>query len=353
MSGPIRLGTLTALTLGVVLVASNRVSSETTQLLKALAAAQSSPGEIGEAMVDTVREPGIDLGVAGVVRTTSDAERLFAWFREIELFQRGTYVPALARFSDPPHIGDLAALVLDETELDELKDCQPGHCDMKLAESEISQIRTRIDAAGRGWREAVQESVREILLERARRYIEKGLSGTPGYNDHHEPVVLTADFGKLLAGCRLDGLRAEEVAQQVSRFPTGSDPRNETFLFWSKDLLGEAKPIIGITAVSLLPVGTTGEPPVALAVQIYASHYITSSLSVTAVIPASDHVRYLVYRRCTRADVFGGAFGGFIRRMVNKRVRAEGPAALDGLRRKLESGPPRPPATNSAVRHRQ
>ena len=124
----------------------------------------------------------------------------------------------------------------------------------------------------------------------------------------------------------------------------------ETILFWSRDLLGDAKPIIGITALSLFPADGSDEPPIALAFQVYASHYITSSLSVVAMVPVSDRVRYLVYRRCTRADVFGGTFGGFIRRMVNKRVRDEGPPALDGLRRKLESGLPRQTASSTHIR---
>ena len=49
---------------------------------------------------------------------------------------------------------------------------------------------------------------------------------------------------------------------------------------------------------------------------------------------------YLVNARCTRADVFHGTSGGLLRRIAQKRIRAEGPAVLEGLRRKLESGMP-------------
>ena len=347
MTRCIRLGTATAVVLAVMLGSRDQVSSQIRQLPEPLPVLQDHPTDPGQAMLHILREPGVDLSVVGVIQTSVDSERLFAWFREIEQFQRSAYVPALGRFSATPHIDDLAGLTLDETELQELKECRRGDCDTKLAESEIARINASIDAAGFRWRDAAQRAFREMLLGRVQAFRLSGLPGTPGYNDHREPVSLTNDFGSLLAGCSLDGLRRQDVVEHVRRFPAASVSPPETILFWSRDLLGDAKPIIGITALSLFPAGGAGEPPIALALQVYASHYITSSLSVVAVIPVSDRVRYLVYRRCTRADVFGGTFGGFIRRMVNKRVRDEGPPALDGLRRKLESGPPRQTASSS------
>ena len=135
----------------------------------------------------------------------------------------------------------------------------------------------------------------------------EGLAGTPPYNDREKPVAVAEDFEELLGGCRLDGLKAENVVDHLRRSPNVPDPGVETFLFWSRDLLGDAKPVVGITAISLFPEGPAGQPPMASAVQVYASHYITSSLSITAVVPTADRAsRYLVYRRCTRADVFGG-----------------------------------------------
>ena len=303
----------------------------------ALAIALAAP----QAMIDLVRDPGVDVGVVGVIPTTADSDRLFAWFREIEQFQRGAYVPLIQRFSATPHVRDLATLVLDESELQELKACRPGHCDMKLADAEITRITTAIVSARGLWRDAAQRAFREVMVGRARAFLEKGLDGSPPYNDQPDPVAVAGDFDKLVGGCRLDGLRAERATQHLQRFPEVTDPRVETFLFWSRDLLGDAKPIVGITAVSLFPAEPVGHPALAAAIQVYASHYITSSLSVMAVVPTADRAsRYLVYRRCTRADVFGGAFGGFIRRAVNRRVRHEGPAVLESLRRKLEGGPP-------------
>jgi hypothetical protein len=41
-----------------------------------------------------------------------------------------------------------------------------------------------------------------------------------------------------------------------------------------------------------------------------------------------------------RTDAFEGLFGRFVRHMVEGRIRAEAPAVLDALRRKLEADDP-------------
>jgi hypothetical protein len=74
---------------------------------------------------------------------------------------------------------------------------------------------------------------------------------------------------------------------------------------------------------------------------VYASHYLTALLSFTALGGGPDGTeRYLVYLNHSRSDVFDGIFGGLIRRVVERRLKAEGPAALEMIRRRLEGGPP-------------
>jgi hypothetical protein len=75
--------------------------------------------------------------------------------------------------------------------------------------------------------------------------------------------------------------------------------------------------------------------------QVFASHYLRGSLSIIAVTHATgDMPRYLVYVHRSRLEVLQGAFGGVMRRIIERRVRAEAPAALDILRHRLEGGDP-------------
>jgi hypothetical protein len=129
------------------------------------------------------------------------------------------------------------------------------------------------------------------------------------------------------------------VARFLRAFPaSGGD--GESFFYWSKDLLGDAKPIVSITHLSILP-ASGYEPTIVVASQVFATHYLNASLSLTAVTDcAGDGRRHVVYLRRSRVDVFQGAFGSLVRRVVNKRVRAEGRPVLESFRMKLERGLP-------------
>lgn len=107
----------------------------------------------------------------------------------------------------------------------------------------------------------------------------------------------------------------------------------ESFLYWSKETLGAGKPIVSITHVAIF----RNPPPdptsaVVAARQVYAGHYLTASLSVTLTTNGRDGLpAYLVYVRRSRT-------AGFIRHIVEGRIRSDAPARLDALRRKLEAG---------------
>jgi hypothetical protein len=74
-----------------------------------------------------------------------------------------------------------------------------------------------------------------------------------------------------------------------------------------------------------------------LLTQVYANHYLDGSVAITTLLPASDGWSHLVYLRLSEVDVVDGTFGGLIRRIMNRRVKNEGPRAIDTLRRKLEA----------------
>jgi len=97
---------------------------------------------------------------------------------------------------------------------------------------------------------------------------------------------------------------------------------------------------ISITHLSILT-ATADEPAIVIASQVFATHYLNASLSLTALTGCgADGRRHLLYLRRSRVDVFHGTFGGLVRRIVNKRVRAEGRPLLESFRMKVELGPP-------------
>jgi hypothetical protein len=202
----------------------------------------------------------------------------------------------------------------------------------------MRDLRAGIAAAGREWRPVAQQTFRRVVLGRAERYLASGHDGTTA-DDEDVPVSLGAEFFTTTnGGSHLDA-QIPHFKEFLREYPRVSYPVSESFLYWSKERLG-AKPVVSITHVSIAP----GRPPrgaVVAAKQVFATHYLTASLSLTTIVNGTGgDPTYLMYENRSRADVFSGPFGGLVRSMVERRLRAEAPQVLDDLRRKLEGGEP-------------
>jgi hypothetical protein len=81
------------------------------------------------------------IAVFAAIRLNAPPSALVEWTRAIEDLKQSPLVLGARRFSDPPHESDLAALSLEDGELDDLRRCRAGSCDVKLAADEIAHVR--------------------------------------------------------------------------------------------------------------------------------------------------------------------------------------------------------------------
>jgi hypothetical protein len=289
--------------------------------------------------------PGTNHAIAVFSATAIQAngDRLIAWMRDIVALKRSEYVPAIGRFSDPPQLADLAALVLDDRDIDDVKGCRPARCGIKLAPIEIEQLQRAGQLSGAAGRRAVDEAFRRVVFRRVETYLASGQPALPAYEDHGGFVSLQARFSALLEQSPFIRRRRPDIALALDQWPRAAAPQTESFLYWSKEQFG-AKPMISVTHVMLLrqPEGSTLPEAVVIAKQVFATHYTDGSLSVTAVIcdRAIPQQRYLAYLNRSDVDVLDGFWGGLVRRVLEHRLRSDAPAMLATLRHRLESGDP-------------
>jgi hypothetical protein len=295
----------------------------------------------GEAVVELLPAEGRSVAMRAATRIAAPADRLLSWMRRVEDLQKGPHVSAIGRFSHPPQLEDLDGLSLEDEDLNDLRWCRPGKCGVKLSDAEILQTRAAITAAGADWRTAAQQTFRAIVLARARRYLAEGHTPSASYHDARKPVFLDGEFAALASEIALSYPRLFPLTNYLSLYPRGEAGDVESFMYWSKETLG-AKPIVSLTHVAMLASGDRIAREIVIAKkQVYASHYLLASLSFTAISMSPDGAhRYLVYLNYSRSDVFDGLFGGFIRRIIERRLHEEGPKALQTMRHRLESGEP-------------
>lgn len=289
--------------------------------------------------------PGHDREVAifAAVPVTSDGDRLVAWVRRIAELKKSAFVLSIGRFSTPPRIEDLDGLSLDDDDLVEIRRCRPGACGVKLSAQEIAQLQRAIADARAEWKPFVQRAFRHIVLQRVQAYLAGGLPALPAYSDRDNPVPLQSAFSAIVGRSVYLTARLPRFADYLDRYPRVSMPDVESFIYWSKEQLA-GEPVVSATHVSILRSRDEGLPDALVAgKQVFATHYMNGSLNLTAVLrgrPGSPN--YLAYLNRSDVDVLGGFFGGLVRLLVEHRLKTEASEVLQGLGRRLDSGPPRP-----------
>ena len=85
----------------------------------------------GEALVELLPAESKEVAVRAVTRFDADPGHLIHWTRRVDELQKGRYLDAIGRFSDPPQLSDLEALSLDDDDLTDLRRCRLGKCGVK------------------------------------------------------------------------------------------------------------------------------------------------------------------------------------------------------------------------------
>ena len=263
--------------------------------------------ERGEVVGRTLDGTAGQIGVFAVTRINAGPDALVASARSIEELKRSAFVKGIKRFSDPPRLEDLDALVLPPKELQAAMACRQGSCSLKLLPPEIDRLYEEALRKGPDQDERVQRAFRRIVLARVTAYLAGG---------------------------------APDLAPAVNR---SAVPGMESFLYWSMESYGAGKPVVLVTHVNILPPAAPGDAAVVIGKQIFANHYINDGLAITAVTTdEATGARYLIYRNHTSVDLLGGFLGPIRRVVLESRLRRDVPGIIQKLRTRLET-PARPP----------
>jgi hypothetical protein len=290
----------------------------------------------GEVVVRILPARDGEIAVFAASKLTAQPEALVRWTHAIEALKRSPLVVAIRRFSQPPVLSDLDTLTLDDVDLDGIRRCEPGDCSVKLAAHEIESLRK---AAERGayWKSVVQSEFRRVVLSRVKKFQAEGLAGLPPYADQDDPALPREEFAGILV--RSPHLRHSmpAVADGLSKADL---PSADSFLYWSKEQYRRGKPVIAVTQVHIVrPVGPALPEVMVIGQEVFASHYRDGSLGTTFVLD-DGATRYLVYLNRSKLDALDGMLSGVKRALVERRLGSEVKTAIEGVRRRIESGDP-------------
>lgn len=260
-----------------------------------------------------------EIAVAGLVNIRAGADEFLRSYRDSMLRKSNGAILEIGSFSNQPALRDLESLTLETGDIEDLKDCTVGDCDVKLSAAMIERFRKEIDWNAPDYALKVTSLFKQMLSEYVSNYRTRGEAALIQYNDKQNQIDLATEQ-RALSGSSgyINSLLSDSTAglQLI-----------EDAIVWSKIKFG-LKPVIAVNHITIYKRDREVGPQVLIASkQIYASHYFNASLALTAfvTVPGASQGAYLVSENRSRADGLEGPFGKIKRGVVEKK-------ALQGLK---------------------
>src|SRR5215216_2738393 len=260
-----------------------------------------------------------EVAVTGLVNINASAEEFLRSYRDSMMRKSNAAILEIGSFAREPALDDLDGLTLETGDIDDLKECVVGDCQIKLSAPMIERFRREIDWAAPDYQLKVTNLFKEMLLAYIKDYRTRGEAALIEYNDKRDSISVAAEQRALSSA---EGYVNSFLADTKSRLQL-----LEEVLVWSKIKFG-LKPVIAVNHISIYKRNSDVGPQVLVASkQIYANHYFNAFLALTAFVnvPGATNSSYLVYENRSRADGLEGPFSKIKRGVVEKK-------ALEGLR---------------------
>jgi hypothetical protein len=273
-----------------------------------------------------------EVAVSGLVNVKVPAEVFLQSYRESMFQKSNPAILEIGSFSDQPKLEDLKGLTIENRDIEDLKQCVVGRCQLKLSAQMIDRFRKEVDWESPDYSDRATQLFKVMLIDYVRDYLLRGGAALIHYNDKAKEVRLAEEQQALMAASSYTNEVVPDFLRHVKGFPDSRTLEAENHIVWSKIKFG-LKPVFAINHITIHKTEKESGPQVLIASkQIYANHYFDSSLGLTAFVsvPGSGAGSFLLYENRSRADGLQGLFGKMKRSIVEDR-------AVDGLKGILEN----------------
>ena len=261
------------------------------------------------------------VAVAGLVNLRATAAEFLRSYRESLTKTSNAAVMEIGSFGAVPALADLQNLTLEAKDIEDLKECTAGDCQIKLSAAMIERFAKEVNWQAPDYAQQATQLFRTMLFEYITDYRARGDAALIHYGDKSNEVRLAEEHAALTqaSGFLNDLFAASSELQPI-----------EELIVWSKIKFG-LKPVIAINHITIYKRERELGPQVlAVSKQLYANHYFNASLALTAFVTLPGPTSYLVYENRSRADGLEGPFSKLKRSVVEKK-------AVEGLKGVLEN----------------
>jgi hypothetical protein len=237
----------------------------------------------------------------------------------------------------PPKPSDFDRFALFDKDIDELRTCKPGDCDIQTFDVERFQKLVNWNAPGK-YAQA-NKAARETLYQGINLYLSGGLKAWGSYRDRTKPLnIYEATRSMIDSSYYLPQDKAGGIYREVLDYPQGKLAGAEDLFYWERIDFGQ-DPTVRVSHLMLFPQGVGVVKFVAANLQLYASRYMRVALQMYYCVPDTANPNrpgfYLVEMNDSRMPDFGALKLGIVRKIANGKATDSTRDALTMYQRML------------------
>ena len=276
--------------------------------------------------------------VFGAVYVESTPDKYLKFASDIDSLRKLPSYLAIQKFSDPPQLSDLEGFSLEAEDIKDLKNCEPGHCNVQLPGEAMDSFKDSINWAAPDMADRVNQLARTMALDALLKYIQGGNAALGTYRDKKHPAVVAATFQSLLSRSKALPVYLPQLEQYLLDYPNANADNIQTQFFWEKVNFG-LKPTLRIVQAIVYRDTSSEQQTSALAVkQLYASHYFETALDLTVCVKDPERPGiYLITMKGSQQAGLTGFKGSIVRKVAVDKTRSSLEKALAAIKQKLES----------------
>lgn len=278
--------------------------------------------------------------VFGSVYVRSTPDKYLKLASDVDELRKLPNYLAIRKFSDPPQLSDFEGFTLEPDDVRQLKNCEPGHCDVQLPTEAMDAFKQAVDWSVPDAANQVNRLGQKMALEALQKYIQGGNTALGTYRDKHHPAVVADTFRSLLSRSKALPIYLPELDRYLLDYPEAGSDNIQSEFYWEKVKFG-LKPTLRIVQAIVYRGPRPTDPAYAIAEkQLYASHYFETALDLTVCVRDQenpDRGFYLITLKGSQQAGLTGFKGGIVRKVAVDKTRSSLERALGAIQQKLET----------------
>jgi hypothetical protein len=276
--------------------------------------------------------------VFGSVYVEATPEKYVELASDVDALRKLPGYLAIQSFSDPPQLSDLEGFALEREDIDELKNCKVGHCEVQLPTEAMEGFKQSIDWSAPDVADRVNHLARQMAFQALLNYMKGGNAALGVYRDKNHPAAVAETFEALITRLSALPVYLPELNEYLLNYPKVKSDKVQATFYWEEVNFG-LKPTFRIVQRIVYRGASPSDPAYAIAEkQIYASHYFESALDLTICVKDTQRPGfYIITVKGSKQAGLTGLKGSIVRKVAVDKARSSLERVLVTIKQRLES----------------